>query len=263
MANTIVVTVGDPDTILQSEMYDAGAIIRLQSCATVDGTYANEATATVVSGTMSYPLYDADGSSTTWYQTRFENLLGTVTSEWEGPFQAPADDLYLSVDQFRLFSSTSLTDEALTVLLRAAQQAIIAEVGYAGPTTEWLRAGRGPLLMLSRPAVAVTGVVEDDLALADDDYVLSASGLVVRRLDTGTNASSSWTGRVDVTYLPRDDFAERQRVVRELVTLDLTYQPGLAAQTIGTWSETYQGGATYAEQRAAILASLHGEAVIV
>lgn len=87
MPNLIRVYVEDADALLVSDMYDAGAIIRLQSCATKTGTYANEATTALVSGTKAYTLYDADGTSSTWYRTRYENAGGTVTSDWSAVFQ--------------------------------------------------------------------------------------------------------------------------------------------------------------------------------
>ena len=68
---------------------------------------------------------------------------------------------------------------------------------------------------------------------------------------------SNRTGRADVTYRPPDDTANRVRVAIELVKLEFAFNPGLASQTIGTWSEAYtSGGKSYAEQRAEILASL-------
>jgi len=68
--------------LLNTAAYGTGAIIRLQSAATKDGTYANEATEPLVAGTETYTLYDTDGATSTWYRTRFENAGGTNTSEW-------------------------------------------------------------------------------------------------------------------------------------------------------------------------------------
>ena len=266
MPNLVHVQVYGVDDLLNSGMYDAGAVVRLEWCATQAGTYASVGTAALVTGDEAYTIYHPEGSSSTWYRTRYENAGGSVTSDYSPAFQADIHGLYLSVDQYRAFDPVpSLSDEALLVLLDAAAQAIIAAHGYHGATTEWLRGGRGPLLGLSRPALSVTSVTEDNVALAADDYELSASGGTLRRLSGGTNTRRWWGWTVDVAYLPRDDLAERQRVQRELVQLDITFQPGLAAQTIGTWSETYASATakTYAEQRANILASMGQQVLIV
>lgn len=88
MANVLHVTAENPDELLNAGMYGAGAIIRLQSGSAEAGPFANEATSTLVAGTRSYILYDADGGSTTWYRSRYENAAGTSVSEWSAAFQA-------------------------------------------------------------------------------------------------------------------------------------------------------------------------------
>lgn len=92
MPNLIRVYVEEPSVLLGAGMYDAGAIIRLQSCATETGVYVNESTAALVSGTLAYTLYDSDGTSTTWYRTRYENSGGTITSDWTPVFQVGGEE---------------------------------------------------------------------------------------------------------------------------------------------------------------------------
>lgn len=94
MANSISVTVEDPDELLNAGMYGAGAIIRLQSGAAEAGPFANEATAAIVSGTETYTIFDSDGTSTTWYRSRYENAGGTSVSDWSDPFPAVPEDYY-------------------------------------------------------------------------------------------------------------------------------------------------------------------------
>jgi hypothetical protein len=168
----------------------------------------------------------------------------------------------LTVDQLREHVTTSLGDEAVQRLLDAAYGAIDEAAGTGGDSTELLTAGPGPLLMLSRPADTVTSVTEyaltsSALVLAADDYAIRAGQALVR-LATGTNPASRWRGPVDVTYTPLLDEAVRDGVAISLVQLDITFNPGLASQRLGEWSETYVQGAdgAYAEQRDKILASL-------
>jgi len=264
------VVVADTAILLAAEVYGAGALLRWESCATVDGVYVEGDTIALVADQSLYIIWDAAGvEDTTWYRTRISDSgVGTTFSAYSSPFQTAIHGLYLSVDQFRAFVETPLSDEALLILLDAAAQAIVREHGPAGETTERLRA-RGDLIMLSRPAVTIATVIEDArwaaLTLADDDYELSSSGQTLYRLSDGTNPGYHWHGRVDITYTPFDDTAERQRVQRDLVMLELNFMPGIVSQQIGTWTETYQSTILkgYAEQRADILASLSGGGWIV
>jgi hypothetical protein len=102
----------------------------------------------------------------------------------------------------------------------------------------------------------VSEVIEGTTTLAADDYELRSTGYTLRRLTGGTNPASFWRDRVRVTYTPLSDLALREVAQIELVKLDVAFNPTLAAQTIGSWSETYQQGKSYPDQRADILASL-------
>ena len=251
---TVRVSIANPDALLTA--WGAGARARLESSATETGSYAEVGTAALLSGLFEYYIVDPAGTAALWYRWRPSTAAPAAPADY-GAYSDPwvAGGPYLTVDQFRAFNAAdSLTDESLLILLDAAAQAIIREHGPSGAITERLRAG-GDLLMLSRPALSITLVVEDArlsaLSLSADDYELS--GQTLYRLSDGTNPGYCWRGRVDVTYVPFDDTAERQRVQRELVQLDLTFQPGLASQRIGEWTESYSADKPYAEQRAAIV----------
>src|SRR5512139_2081698 len=136
MPNLIKVYVEDPDALLTSGMYDAGAIVRLQSGAAEAGPFSNEATAALVTGTKAYTLYDADGSSTTFYRTRYENSGGTVTSDWSPVFQVAGEEAgYLcsleDVKQ-RLFNTATAdatNDEDLAEIIRQVSTDILGHTG--------------------------------------------------------------------------------------------------------------------------------------
>lgn len=167
-----------------------------------------------------------------------------------------------TVTRLRDFVATTLSDATLQTLLDAAFAAIVDEVGPPGELEESFSPS-GDLLRLSRTAGSVVSVTEDArysaLALAADDYELRRSGHILVRRRDGTNQASCWRGRIEVAYVPVDDTANRIRVATELVKLNISFSPGLASQTIGTWSETYRTDVPYPEQRAAILASLSGD----
>ena len=90
--NVVRVTVENPDELLNTSAYGAGAIVRLQSGSAEAGPFVNEATAPIVAGTRSYTLYDTDGATSAWYRTRYENAGGTITSDWSEAFQAGAEE---------------------------------------------------------------------------------------------------------------------------------------------------------------------------
>lgn len=88
MANVIIVKITSPGTaahLLDTEVYGANAIIRLQSATSKAGAFANVTTEALVSGVAEYTLGDTAGTSTTWYRSRYENAAGTLTSDWSVP----------------------------------------------------------------------------------------------------------------------------------------------------------------------------------
>lgn len=93
MPNILKLIVDDPDNVLNAGAYGAGAVIRLESAAVEGGPYADVTgtgstpTTPIVAGVNAYTAFDPNGASTTWYQTRIENALGTRLSEWSDPFQ--------------------------------------------------------------------------------------------------------------------------------------------------------------------------------
>jgi len=265
------VVVADTAELLGAEPngYGAGALLRWASSATIDGTYVEGGTVALVTGQSVYDIWDVDGVVGTWYKTQISNAAGSTFSSFTIPFQVAEQGLYLSAAQVRAFNiGGDLGDEPLLILLAAATQDIRRAAGPMGPVTEMQTAGAGDLLLMGGTPLSITSVVEtvgwSDVTLSADDYqVIGARTLL--RLHTGTNPCRWWRGRVSVTYQPQDDLAARQRVQLALVKLDITHSPGLAAQTIGTWSEQYTSNSAfnYEVERAAILASLGaGEAGI-
>lgn len=164
----------------------------------------------------------------------------------------------LSVTQLRQFITSSLGDEALQILLNAEAAAIIAAAGATGEVTEHIQTGYYHRIVLDRPAGTIASVTEYNggvpTVLETDDY--RAEGYVLTRTGRGTNPSWRWAPHVVVVHTPTVDTAEWQRVQVDLVRLDLSRNPGVTAETIGTWSVTYAGPTANDDERAAILASL-------
>jgi hypothetical protein len=168
----------------------------------------------------------------------------------------------LTVANVRDFGlGAALSDASVQTLINDAYSLIDQRVSPMSPMRERLTAS-GPMLMLSRPADIVTEVIESGLELDDDDFELR--GTVLLRLSTGPNPSWRWRGYVDLTYIPTEGDSLRDGTALRLVRLELNTQHGLASQTIGDWSETYEtGNGGYMEQREAILSALREPAYIL
>lgn len=169
--------------------------------------------------------------------------------------------MILTVDEFREHVETSLGDAAVQRLLDGAEALIVARAGAAGAATE-LVDGRGRFVTISRPASAVTSVVErygaddDPVTLAADDYILYPGGTVFERITGGTNSSSNFRGRVFVTYTPASDDDLRAIVQLGLVKLDIAYDPALKRTVIGAWTEEYNTERSLEDQREDLLSLL-------
>lgn len=169
--------------------------------------------------------------------------------------------MLLTVEEFQSLHDSSLEEDALTILLYAAEQEIIRHAGD-GETATALFDGGHRFLALGRPAAAVTSITETrwttETTLATDDWLLHPSGYLIERLRTGTNAAWRWGGRVAVIYHPVDDLELRKVVQGDLIALAIAYNPGLTSETIGAWSETYGSNSVWNNltERDAILSRL-------
>lgn len=166
----------------------------------------------------------------------------------------------LTVDELREHVTTSLGDDALQRLLDDAEAAITAYAGEVGTAVEIVTGG-SPTLTVGRPIESITSVRERDgfqssTTLATDDYEQLGS-FVLGRLRYGTNSAAHWRGPVRVTYTPVDDTATREVVQIELVKLEISFNPALASETVGAWTQTYiSSQKSYPEQRGDILGRL-------
>lgn len=171
----------------------------------------------------------------------------------------------LSVEEFREHVTSDLDDDAIGRLLEAAEAVIVRHAGEPGEATEIFDGGRR-FYTLDRAAESVESITEtwhaNEVTLADNDWYLYPSGLVVERLRTGDHYPSwgsawgSWA-RVAITYTPADDTAIRVGVQLDLVTLSLNSNPGATAETIGAWMEQKSQSATQtADEWTSILSRL-------
>jgi hypothetical protein len=178
--------------------------------------------------------------------------------------------MILTVDELREHVNSDLGDDALQRLLDAAEWAIVNRAGAVGARTE-IASGGFRFIALARPAFSITSIVESvgtaTTTLASDDYLAGAGEMVIERLITGTNPRSGWAPKVTIVYTPVEDEPIRKEVQIELCKLALNYQPGLAEETIGEWTERFTNNSAWSNQaeRDAILERLaiNGRMVVV
>lgn len=163
----------------------------------------------------------------------------------------------LDVAGLRLQFETDLVDATLAGMLGAAYEAIEDRYGPIGPVTETRRPS-GNLIGLGRRAIEILSVVENDVPLEAVDWFLRPSGRILER------ASGRWRGPVVVTYQPASDVLERDRVAAALVKLEAEHRPLVTSVKFGSWSESYdQGASTYEGKREAILCSLRPDTGLI
>ena len=152
--------------------------------------------------------------------------------------------MLLTTDEYRELHSTALEDEALQLLLDAAEADIIDFTGSVdGSVVEWLDGGQR-VLALARRAASITSIVEDADAstpttLETDDYLLDPTGFLLYRSGHGTNRRWRWYGRTVVTYVGSDTESQRKVVQADLITTFENYNPGVGMTVVGSWTEQY------------------------
>ncbi len=234
MPNILTLTASNPDQLLNAGAYGAGAVIQVQSGALAAGPFSDETpTIPIVSGTTSYTFYDTDGTTATWYRTRYENAAGSTVSEWSQVFQPHTSLVSLGDAQAR--AGDSVTQE----MIDGVEAELAAEIGpLTGERTETFYLDRLNLRMwdidgvyLSRRTDAVTVETDGTPLVAETDYRLM-SGYILDLIDTG------WYGeQLAATYTPTDT-----TLVKEVIYDFLTYRSipsNMQSVRIGQYSETY------------------------
>lgn len=158
----------------------------------------------------------------------------------------------------RTHVETDLTAPALQRLIDDADAAIVSRFGAhasAGTVTE-RHSGYVLDLFPFRPVGAVTTITErsgsTDTVLAVNDWESLLDGRALRRLGTGTNQRGSWAERVTIVYTPKNDDAQRKRILVDLVKLANRYE-AVKSENAGDYSAV---SADYQDEREAILAEL-------
>ena len=169
--------------------------------------------------------------------------------------------MLLTLDEARGLVTSPLGDDSLQLLLDAAETEITRAVGPVGNRTE-VHHCDGRLITLRGQAASLVSITErrytTDYPLASDDYDLWPEGTVIERRLGGTNSRSRFWGRVEVVYEPVDDVDIRKGVQADLLKLMESFQPGLTAETVGSWTRQLASNSVWnnTQEREAILARL-------
>lgn len=175
--------------------------------------------------------------------------------------------MILTLEELRAHVETELEDDDLQLLVDAAEQAIVKAlrqfgVAYDEGLVETHDGGQS-YIFLRWPATSIESITETDggtdTVLEADDYRIRGDGVSVLRLASGTNPRTWWGAPVRVEYSAAHADAELGRVQIALVKLDLNHNPGVASESIGSWSEqaTSNSAFNYQLERESILASLN------
>jgi hypothetical protein len=158
---------------------------------------------------------------------------------------------------------------ALVRLIQAEADAVERHAG--GPTAieTFVHAGRLPrIISVLRPIATITEIFER-WTLADAEVELDASDYRLLdqwrllRLTTGINPAAAWGQQVVLSYSAVVDQALRDRIICELVQLDVNFRAHERSQeVIGDYSLATTD-VNYAERRRELLAQLtEGKAVV-
>jgi hypothetical protein len=235
--NILTLTALNPDQLLNTGAYGAGAVIQVQSGALRAGPFTDETpTVPIVSGTTSYTFYDTDGTTATWYRTRYENAAGTTVSEWSTAFQPHVSLVSLAAAQAR--AGESVTQE----MIDGVESWLVTQIGpLTGELTEtfYLSERRNLTtidgLWLSRRTDVVELTNDGDALVVDTDYRL-INGLLVSHVSTG----AAWGDTIVATYTPTDTDMVIEAIYDLLTVRSLP--TNLQSVRIGAYSETYGTG---------------------
>jgi len=167
----------------------------------------------------------------------------------------------LTLGQARQHIETDLNDDALQLLIDAAEDYIVEKAGeLATQIDEYRGEILATILLLTRKATEITTVIEEiksgdsyeSTTLETDDYQLRHDGRMIERLRDGSNPRGTWGDVVTITYEPVDDTNKRKVATINLVKLDIEYN-ALKSERVGDYSSQSQD---YETERARIVNGL-------
>lgn len=195
MPNIIQIQADGVDDILNAGAYAAGALVRLQTSATETGTFAD------VSGTGSTPSialiatirgytgFDPNGTSSSWYRTRYESATASRVSDWSAAFQVGDETagLLCSIYDVEQEYGSALSANDRENVIEKIRQVTVAIEGVtgrwfaprplSGVATYRVGTGRGGRLRFPKGIRSLTslGIATANQAATGGTYVVSAA----------------------------------------------------------------------------------------
>lgn len=127
----------------------------------------------------------------------------------------------LNPAQIREHYNTDASDDAIQRFLDAEDAAILRLLGSPVEQTDYFFYPQGPIV-LTRPAISISSITEDDELLSSDLYELRDGYRVLYRLGGMFDDNYLlWGDRTTVVYVPYNDTAERVRALQYLVGIGL------------------------------------------
>lgn len=180
----------------------------------------------------------------------------------------------LTVEDLREHISTSLSDDALQVIIDANEALINRVLGELGvPLTEiHHQTGYESIILTEHrfnvvdsppsPTVIMGYGLPGAVTLDPDDF--RVEGVAIRRIDWGGNPGIWYDTPIAVTGTLVDNTEERILAMIQLCNLDINYKPGVQSYTVGKRSVTYGSGqqaSTLPELKAEVLATYGGTVI--
>lgn len=143
--NILRIVVSDPDELLNTSAYGAGAKLRVEFSTNNGVSYTEFTTTALVSGQTIYTIYHQAGTTTTLYQSRYSDTGGTLFSEYSSPFSAttaPVEYATLPLVKLRLGLAATDTgdDSILEQVANEANDFLEGRIGYSvGPVASEIR----------------------------------------------------------------------------------------------------------------------------
>lgn len=189
--NLLTITVENPEEILNASGFEAGALVRVESCATVDGVYVEIGTVPVVAGTTLYRYYDQVAAAGTWYRTRYSDASDTFWSPYSTPFQAATSwtnycSIHDAKQRLGITVADTTDDEELVQIISQTAGFIESKTGrplYPDPVLIYTFDGAGAVdngktLLVPRGVRTVSAITHatttggTPVAVAATDYIL-------------------------------------------------------------------------------------------
>lgn len=228
--NVVTIYVANPEQLLATAGFGAGALIRVESSATGGGAgYAEIGTVAIVTGTNVYAYEDQAATTGTWYRTRYSNAGNTNRSDYSPEFQATTQG---STGQYARLAGVKIRMQQAGQVFGANDDAILTIL--CQQVNGWLEATTGRIF---QPYPAVNTTLNGAVSIGATQVTLTAPGTLAA-------GDALMLGPVSGTHEHGIVAAVSGSVVTLQAGLVNAYGNGASAQRCYLWDgfDTLEGG---------------------